>query len=77
MIDESTDVACLKYLCVAVMFYSKVEKEIVTAFVGLIPVVSATGKDLFDAMKACVQAAGLQMSGWVWQRRSISHGWRA
>eukprot|EP00112_Aurelia_sp_Birch-Aquarium-sp1_P025424 Seg843.10 transcript_id=Seg843.10/GoldUCD/mRNA.D3Y31 product="hypothetical protein" protein_id=Seg843.10/GoldUCD/D3Y31 len=65
MIDESTDVACLKYLCVAERFYSKVEKKIVTAFVGLIPVVSATGKDLFDAMKASVEAAGLKMSDCV------------
>ena len=61
MIDESKDVACLKYLCVAVRFYSKVEKKIVTAFVGLIPVVRATGKDLFIAMKAFVEAAGLKM----------------
>ena len=38
MIDQSTDDACLKYLCVAVRFYSKVEKKIVTAFLGLIPV---------------------------------------
>eukprot|EP00795_Rhopilema_esculentum_P000532 gene532-10215_t len=65
MIDESTDVACLNYLCVAVRFYSKEEKKMVTAFVGLIPVVSTTGKDLFDAMKACVEAAGLKMSDCV------------
>eukprot|EP00795_Rhopilema_esculentum_P002040 gene2040-17605_t len=31
----------------------------------LIPVVSATGKDLFDAMKACVEAAGLKMNDCV------------
>eukprot|EP00794_Sanderia_malayensis_P009867 gene9867-biopygen8124 len=65
MIDESTDVACLKYLCVAARFFSKKERKIVTAFVGLIPVVSATGKDLFGVMKACLEASSLKMSDMV------------
>ena len=54
MTDELADLACLKYISVLVSFYSKVEQKIFTAFVGLIPVICATGKDLFDAMKACV-----------------------
>ena len=54
MTDKLTDLACLKYLSVLVRFYSKVKLKIVTAFVALIPVICATGNDLFDATKACV-----------------------
>ena len=47
LLDESTDVSCLKHLCVATRYYSDAEKKIVTSFVGLVSVVNATGLDLF------------------------------
>lgn len=50
LIDESTDVSVTKHLCIYVKYYSKREQTILTAFLGLIPVVSTTGQSLFDAI---------------------------
>lgn len=61
ILDESTDVSCTKLLCVIVYYYSKSEKRIMTSFLSLIPVVKATGKDLFEALKSCLEQSGLDL----------------
>lgn len=43
IIDESTDISTQKHLCILVRFLSDRTKEIVTGFIGLIPVQEATG----------------------------------
>ena len=46
-------------------FYSKEEKQSSLSFLVQLPVVGETKKDLFEAMKACVEDASLKMSDCV------------
>lgn len=65
ILDESTDISCTKLLCVVIRYYSKSEKRIVTSFLNLIPVVKATGKDLFEALKSCLEQSGLSLTNCI------------
>ena len=65
ILDESTDVSCTKLLCVVIRYYSKSEKRIVTSFLCLIPVIKATGHDLFEALKSCLGEAGLDLTNCI------------
>lgn len=58
LVDESTDVSAAKHLCIAIRYYSKKEKRIVTELVGLVSVTEATGEVLFNAIKAAVADIG-------------------
>eukprot|EP00795_Rhopilema_esculentum_P009994 gene9994-18621_t len=42
LIDESTDVAAKKNLCICIRYFSEQEMQVATAFVGMIEVVEAT-----------------------------------
>ena len=46
IIDESTDISTQKHLCMLVRFLNDRRKEIVTGFIGLIPVQEATGEKM-------------------------------
>ena len=61
IVDESTDVTTTKFLSVIVRYHSDKERRIVSAFVDLIPLVEASGKDLFKAMNDCIDGIGLKM----------------
>ena len=50
LIDESTDVSVTKHLCMCVRYFSQKEQTVITAYLGIIPVVSTTGDSLFDAI---------------------------
>ena len=65
MIDESTDVSSKKYLCTAIRYFSEKEEKIRTAFFELIPIISATGADLFNALQSSLADAGLRLEGCV------------
>ena len=65
IVDDSTDVATMKQLCVIVRYYSDFEKKIVTAFVDLISVVHTRADDLFNAIKDCVTGIELRMEACV------------
>ena len=65
MIDESTDVACIKCLCIAVRYFTKKEQNITTSLLGLIPVTHATGEALFQATKDCLEASKLKLTDCV------------
>ncbi len=58
MIDESTDVSCIKCLCLSVRYYNKKEQNIVTLPLGLIPVTHATG----EAMKGSFEDSKLNLT---------------
>ena len=60
ILDESTDFSCTKLLYVIVRYNSKSEKRIMTSFPSL-HVVKATGKDLFEALKSCLEQSGLDL----------------
>lgn len=59
MVDESTDVAVEKLLAVCARYFSEKSGEILTAFLGLYPVVQATGEALFLALTECLREHGL------------------
>lgn len=42
IIDESTDIACIKHLCICIHYHSTSHNSITTKFLGLIPVTSTT-----------------------------------
>jgi hypothetical protein len=61
ILDESTDVSCGKHLCLVVRYYSVLEKRAVTLFFRLIPVVKATGKDLFETLESYLAQSDLSL----------------
>lgn len=64
IVDETTDVATEKQLCVMVRYYSEAErpeKKIVTAFVDLVSVVHASADDLFKAIQDCLGKFSLHL----------------
>jgi hypothetical protein len=62
IIDESTDVACSKNLCLCVRYFSKKENEILSALLGLVQVVSTTADDLYNAIAQFLQNIGLALN---------------
>lgn len=61
LVDESTDVGTVKYLCITIRYCSKKEKRIVTELVGLFPVSDATGEALFNVIKTAVTDLDLEL----------------
>eukprot|EP00794_Sanderia_malayensis_P010657 gene10657-biopygen8526 len=61
LIDESTDVAAKKNLCICIRYFSEQEMQVATAFVGMIEVVEVTGENLFQAVKTGLQTVGLDL----------------
>ena len=64
MIDESTDVASQKLLCVAVSYVSDSVCP-VTDFLGLIPVVDTTAETLYTTLKDELLRYGMNMSNCI------------
>ena len=61
LIDESTDVASHKLLCVVLRYFSEREGQILTEFLDLLQVVEATGEMLFNALKENLTNIGLSL----------------
>eukprot|EP00795_Rhopilema_esculentum_P009356 gene9356-17059_t len=61
MIEESMNIYCRKYLCIAVRYYSKKEENIKTAFLTLIPITSGAGEDIFNTLKSSLENIGLKL----------------
>jgi|SRR5215469_2231052 len=51
LIDESTDIASTKLLCLCVKYFSYESNNIKTEFLGIIPVISTTGENLFNEIE--------------------------
>jgi len=47
IIDESTDISIQKHLYIPLRYFNEKRNEIITAFLGLIPVLKATGENVF------------------------------
>ncbi|KAL7295753.1 hypothetical protein TKK_0011096 [Trichogramma kaykai] len=47
IVDESTDVSTVKYMCVCIKYYSVKEKRFITDFLGLLEIEVAEGKVLY------------------------------
>ena len=61
LIDESTDVASHKLLCVVLHYFGEREGHILTEFLDLLQVVEATGEVLFNALKESLTNIGLSL----------------
>ena len=51
MLDETTDITLEKLLAICVRYYRENTEKIMTAFLGLYPIVQATGEALFQTVK--------------------------
>ena len=62
LVDESTDVASEKHICIVIRYFSEKRSKIVTELGGLVTITGASGEELFEALNACVSKLGLQWS---------------
>lgn len=60
LIDESTDVATDKHMCIVIRYYSELRSTIVTEFGGLVPITGATGHELFVTLSNHLEKMGLK-----------------
>ena len=65
IIDESTDISTQKHLFILVCFLSDRRKEIVTGFVGLIPVEEATGEKIFNLIDEEIKRCGQSLANCI------------
>lgn len=65
LVDEATDLAVNKHVCVVIRYFSESRCKIATEFVGLVPVVGATGNDIFLALNTLLEKIGLTLSDCV------------
>ncbi|KAG0445007.1 hypothetical protein HPB47_004919 [Ixodes persulcatus] len=65
MLDETTDVTVEKLLAICTRYFSEKSGEVVTPFLGLYPVVHATGEALFQIVRGCLFEYGMCLSDCV------------
>ena len=63
--DESTDASSNKNLCVLARYFSKSKKKVETSLLGMAEVVSATGENLFEALKSLTDRTHLQLENCI------------
>ncbi|KAJ2954875.1 hypothetical protein O0L34_g3196 [Tuta absoluta] len=61
LVDESTDLTTNKYMAVCIRFYSANSKTMVTNFLGLVEVPSATAENLYTAFTGHIKSVGLPL----------------
>ncbi|KAK3918791.1 Zinc finger MYM-type protein 1, partial [Frankliniella fusca] len=59
--DEVTDLQVCKFMGVCVRYFSRSKKEMVTDFLGLIPVLDCTGQGLANSLKEYLKSIGLPL----------------
>ena len=62
LIDETTDVAAKKNLCICIRYFSEQNLKMETAYVCMVEVTEATGESLFQALKAALEGIGLKLA---------------
>ena len=60
--NESTDISCEKHICICVRFFDDTTDQIGSCFLGLIPVMDATGESLFNAISTLAGDFGMVLS---------------
>ena len=61
MVDESTDVACSKHLCICIKYFNSRSNEITYQFLGLIPVINTNADALYEHVKAFFDESGIDL----------------
>lgn len=62
IVDESTGISPLKYLCLCVKYFSKSRTKIFTDYLGIIALENATAKVLYDSVIEFLSGLGLSES---------------
>lgn len=65
IVDESTDVATIKYLCICVRYFSKKKNKILICFLGLVEVEKVTADNLYLKLKEFLINCGLKISNMI------------
>ncbi|CAL1688680.1 unnamed protein product [Lasius platythorax] len=50
IIDESTDISVKKYIAVCIRYFSLMQSDIVTEFLGIITIIETTAVTLYDSL---------------------------
>ena len=61
IVDESTDVACIKHLCICVRYFSNKLGRVVSQFCGLVQVTSTTAEVLYKHVKDFLKTVGIDI----------------
>jgi hypothetical protein len=64
-IDKSTDISTQKHLCTLVRFLRDRGKEIVTGFIGLIPVQKVAGEKIFNLIDEEIKRCGQSLANCI------------
>lgn len=62
LLDESTDISVMKYLGMAVRYYSDTTGRIVSTFLKLVPIIECNADGLVEAVKNTLKEFQLQLS---------------
>lgn len=65
LVDETTDVACAKDLCICIRYFSVKSATVVSALLGIVEVVSTTAEELYKALKLFLEKCGLSLDNIV------------
>jgi hypothetical protein len=65
ILDESTDISTQKHLCMLVRSLSDKRKEILTGFIGLIPVQEAIGEKIFNLTDEKIKRCGQSLANCI------------
>lgn len=65
IVDESTDISIIKYLCVCVKYFSHERNEICSNFLGIIEVERVTAQELFEKVKHFLNKLGLDLKNMI------------
>lgn len=65
LVDESTDISADKNICVCLRFFDETVNEVVSAFLGLVPITEATGEALFKAISDLLLKCGIAIENCI------------
>lgn len=65
IIDESTDISVVKYLCICIRYYSKSQRQVVTQYLGMCEVTYCTAEILADAIETFLNKFKLKLSSLI------------
>ena len=76
MVDESSDVACTKHLCICIKYFNSGSNEITSQFLGLIPVINTNADAVYEHVKAFFDESGIDLKLlWSWHRWYFQFVW--
>lgn len=65
IVDESTDVSCMKFMAMCVRYFNKEKGRIITEFLGIISVEEASGKVLYDSLIEYFKSIGMKIENMI------------